>query len=208
MSECLKSYLLLKKNHKNHLRQLKSKNKPAEKNINYNYADSISYNLIESMTKFKNNEINKNEMNLSLLSNLSLFISKGKFDEKTIKKNKNKTNIDNRKCTMENYGIYFPTKRITCLEEIKLNNINSIVNQKKHKKMVMDNTTDGITFPLNDAQKAILGIFNVKMTKTELKKLHQILSEFMYELSMKKIDNLQKQGKYPSTSEIAKIHHK
>lgn len=139
MSECLKSYLLLKKNHKNHLRQLKSKNKPAEKNINYNYADSISYNLIESMTNFKNNEINKNEMNLSLLSNLSLFISKGKFDEKTIKKNKNKTNIDNRKCTMENYGIYFPTKRITCLEEIKIKNNKSSNNNYNKKEQTMLN---------------------------------------------------------------------
>ncbi len=73
---------------------------------------------------------------------------------------------------------------------------------------VKTNNTDGITFPLNDAQKAILGIFNVKMTKSELKELHQILSEFMYELSMRKIDNLEKLGKYPSATEMSKIHHK
>lgn len=76
------------------------------------------------------------------------------------------------------------------------------------KLMTSNSTIEGISFPLNDAQKAILGIFNVKMTKAELKELHQILSEFMYNLSMKKIDNLEKQGKYPSNSEIAKIHHK
>ena len=79
---------------------------------------------------------------------------------------------------------------------------------KKQTTMEAINKTEGITFPLNDAQKAILGIFNVKMSKTELKELHQILSEFMYELSMRKIDNLQRKGKYPSNSEIAKIHHK
>ena len=134
MSECLKSYLIAKKNHKKHLRQFKSKNKPAEKNINYNYADSISYNLIESMTMFKNNEINKNALNLSLLSNLSLFISKGDLDEKKIKKNKNKVNLDNRKCSINNYGIYFPTKRITCLEEIKIKN-NKSSNNNPNKKV-------------------------------------------------------------------------
>ncbi|MBQ3658065.1 MAG: hypothetical protein II956_14685 [Bacteroidales bacterium] len=74
--------------------------------------------------------------------------------------------------------------------------------------MAQTNIVEGIQFPLNDAQKAILGIFNVKMSKSELKELHQILSEFMYELSMKKVDNLQRQGKYPSDSEIVKIHHK
>ena len=135
MSECLKTYLLAKKNNNIQKRMLKTKNKPAERNINYKYTESISYNLIENMTMFKNNEINKSELNLRLLSNLSLFISKGELDKKKIKKNKKSNNIDNnKKCSMDNYGIYFPTKRITCLEEIKLNNINSIVNQKKHKK--------------------------------------------------------------------------
>ena len=76
------------------------------------------------------------------------------------------------------------------------------------KLITSNNATEGISFPLTDAQKAILGIFNVKMSKSELKELHQILSEFMYDLSMKKIDNLERQGKYPSNSEIAKIHHK
>ena len=82
MSECLKTYLLAKKNNNIQKRMLKTKNKPAERNINYKYTESISYNLIENMTMFKNNEINKSELNLRLLSNLSLFISKGELEKK------------------------------------------------------------------------------------------------------------------------------
>ena len=140
MSECLKSYILSKKKLKDHLRKMKSKNKPAEKNINYNYVDSISYNLIETMTMYKNKEINKNSLNLRLLSNLALFISKGVFDEKKIKKNKNKCNLDNRKCSMDNYGIYFPTKRLTCLEEIRIKNNRSSNNKN-------DNILNNIKIP-------------------------------------------------------------
>ena len=135
MSDYLKSFLLAKKNYKNQKMFLMKKYKPAEKNINYNYIDSITYNLIENMTMFKNKEVNKNDLNVNLLCNLSLFFSKEKIDQKKIKKDKNKKNSGtNKKCSIQNFGIYFPTNRITCLEAIKIKNGNiSNNNQIKNK---------------------------------------------------------------------------
>ena len=185
MSECLKSYLIQKKNHKNHLRHLKSKNKPAEKNINYNYSDSISYNLIESMTMFKNDEIDKNALNLSLLSNLSLFISKGDFDEKKIKKNKNKVNLDNRKCSMNNYGIYFPTKRITCLEKIKIKNNKSSNNNYNKKE---NNTFNNIKIPFINEQIDTflpLGRNILDSSKSYIKNYGKKKNEHSYDMTIK-----------------------
>ena len=134
MSEFIKSYLQAKKNYKNRKIISKTKYKPAEKNINFAYSDSISYNLIDNMTMFKNNEINKSTLNQLLFSNLSLFFSKGKIDQKKIKKSKNKNDADNKKCSIQNYGIYFPTKRVTCLKEIKIYNKDDDYTSDKLKK--------------------------------------------------------------------------
>lgn len=130
MSEKIKSYLSRRKN------KLfpKINYKQAEKNINYTYIDTISFNLIDNMTKFKNSEINKNELNLRLFTNLSLILSKGNIDQNKLKKKKDKTDIDNKKCSLQNYGIYFPTNRITCLEENKDNNFVTDNMNKKFKR--------------------------------------------------------------------------
>ena len=102
MSEYLKSFLLAKRNYQNQKKLLMQRYKPAEKNINYNYIDSITYNLIENMTMFKNKEVNYNGLNVNLLCNLSLFFSKEKIDQKKIKKNKNKKNSGtNKKCSIK-----------------------------------------------------------------------------------------------------------
>ena len=124
MSEYLKTFLLAKKNFKNQKMLLMQKYKAAEKNTNYNYIDSISYNLIENTTKFKNKEVNNNGLNVNLICNLSLFFTKQKIDQKKIKKNKSRKNngTSNKICSMENFGIYFPTYRITCLEDMKIKN--------------------------------------------------------------------------------------
>ena len=136
MSEYLKTFLLAKKNYKNQKKLLLQKYKPAEKNINFNYVDSISYNLIENMTMFKNKEVNYNGLNVNLICNLSLFFSKEKIDEKKIKKNKNKKITGtNKKCSIRNFGIYFPTNRISCLEEIKSKNNNQIKNKGSQLKI-------------------------------------------------------------------------
>ncbi len=121
MSEYLKAFLLSKKNNKSHKVIPKSKYKPAEKNINFTYIDSITYNLIESMTMFKNKEITKNELNVFLLSNLSLILCKGDIDKKELEKLKKDTITDNKKCSIDNYGIYFPTTRVTCLDSTNNN---------------------------------------------------------------------------------------
>lgn len=146
MSECLKSFLLAKKNKNNQKRLLKLKNKPAEKNINYHYIESISYNLIENITMFKNNEISESDLNLRLMSNFSLLISKNELDKKIIKKNKkqNKNNPDIKKCSVQNYGIYFPTNRITCLDGIPINNDYS----NKNNNNLNMHENNGVFLPL------------------------------------------------------------
>lgn len=119
MSENIKSLYLSRR--KNKLFP-KLNYKQAERNINYTYIDTISFNLMDNMTRFKNSEINKKELNLRLLTNLSLILSKGNIDQKKLKKKKDKNDVDSKKCSIQNYGIYFPTNRVTCLEEHKDNN--------------------------------------------------------------------------------------
>ena len=48
--------------------------KSAGKNLKFNIIDSITYNLIESMTKYKNKEIDKNNLNKELSINLSFLL--------------------------------------------------------------------------------------------------------------------------------------
>ena len=121
MSECLKFFLLSKKSNK---MSPKVRQKQAEKK-NYAFMNCISFNLIDNMTKFKNNEINKSNLYLKSFINLSLFLLKEKIEQKKIKNKLEKNNmyINNnnkkkklvKKCYVKNFGIYFPTKRITFL---------------------------------------------------------------------------------------------
>ena len=50
--------------------------KPAIKNIKYDIIDSITYNLIENKTKFKNCEVDNKNLNKELLLNLSFVLFK------------------------------------------------------------------------------------------------------------------------------------
>ena len=134
MSEILNLFLKKRRN----LREMKNEKKlilkPAEKNINFSIVDNITYNLILNMTQFKNKEINNNDLNINLLCNLSLFLSKGNEDlmkKKFSKKKITKANILINKCSIENFGIYFPIKRISCLGHYQnknnaIKNINDI----------------------------------------------------------------------------------
>jgi hypothetical protein len=126
MSDKFMAYIIAKNKYKKLKKFPEIKEKPAEKNINFEYIDSISYNIIESMTMFKNKEINYNKLNLTILGNLSLLLAKGEFDQKKNKKNKNKSRNKNNKnkkeCSIDNFGIYFPTERIPFLSETKDNN--------------------------------------------------------------------------------------
>ena len=90
MSEILNLFLKKRRN----LREMKNEKKlilkPAEKNINFSIVDNITYNLILNMTQFKNKEINNNNLNINLLCNLSLFLSKGNEDLRKKKFSKKK----------------------------------------------------------------------------------------------------------------------
>ena len=90
MSEILNIFLKKRRN----LREMKNEKKlilkPAEKNINFSIVDNITYNLILNMTQFKNKEINNNDLNINLLCNLSLFLSKGNEDLRKKKFSKKK----------------------------------------------------------------------------------------------------------------------
>lgn len=93
--------------------------KPARKNINYSFYDSSTYSIIENMTKYKNKEINNNQLNLNTSIILSFLLTK----------------CDKKKNHIKNFDIYYPMNRITntennynffvpCLNEIKLNKNN------------------------------------------------------------------------------------
>ena len=149
MSESIKSLLLERKNIQNQNIPVRFKQTPAEKNINYYYMDSISYNLIENMTMFKNSEINKEVLNQRLIGNLSLFLAKGAKDK-------------NNKCSIKNFGIYFPVRRITCLEE----------NNKKYRKKNNKNSSNqyiDIFRPLGRDFLNIKNKRNLRINSTQFK---------------------------------------
>lgn len=165
MSEFLKTFLLAKKNYKKAKITMKINQRPAGKNINYSFIDSISYNIIENTTMFKNNEINKNLLNLGLLCNLSYILTKEEIDKKEVKilKRKKKNNEDNKECTVQNFGIYFPTSRITCLEEKKIKNkISSNGSQRKSNK-------NGINLKIPFTREVIRTFFPLGRSFLEIK---------------------------------------
>ena len=103
MSKNIKLALILKN------RENREIDKPAKKNINYSIVDNVTYNIIESMTKFKNKEINNKKLNEDLSINLSLLLSKCDNKKNILnKKNKNgKYDIYNN-YSIKNFGIYYP----------------------------------------------------------------------------------------------------
>ena len=97
--------------------------KPELNDINYNYVDAISFNIIDNLTRYKNKELSNSELTTRLLSNLSLILTQeNKFQKKlsTKKKDKNKNTSLTKKNYLDNYDIIIPTNRITCLQKITL----------------------------------------------------------------------------------------
>ena len=104
--------------------------KPAVKDDNFYFANSISFNMMENLTQFKNKEISISKLNLRLIGNLSFLIAKKnvitkkrklkdkiKLNSKNNKKIKNiqKTNNNEEDINfkiLEGYECYIPTKRI------------------------------------------------------------------------------------------------
>lgn len=125
--------------------------KPAVKDSNFNFTNSISFNMIETLTQFKNNEISPANLNLNLLSNLSFLYAKKNI---TVKKNKAKEKgeqmnqknnfrknrfINNNEETddfkiIEGYECYIPSKRIPIFNKKQQNEKNNKRDKKSSKK--------------------------------------------------------------------------
>ena len=74
MSKSYIDQILLKPKKKNPYSQMR----PAVKDSNFYFSNCISFNMIENLTQFKNNEINSTNLNLRLLNNLSFLFAKKK----------------------------------------------------------------------------------------------------------------------------------
>ena len=118
-----------KEEKKSHIRIFK----PARKNINYSYYDSSTYSIIENMTKYKNKEIDNNQLNLNISIMLSFLLTK----------------CDNKKNNIKNFEIYYPMNRITNTE----NNANYFLPYldkiKSNKKSDTSYSSDNDTKNLN-----------------------------------------------------------
>ena len=173
MSRNFISFLMAKEKY-NNLNLTKTqhmKGKPEGKNINFEYMDLITYNLIESMTKFKNMEINYNQLNLNILGNLSLFMAKEKIDKKAFclkyKNNKGKKNFAEKEINMQKFGIYFPTDRITFITGIKPSNNNNIQNNNiKTNKNSINKSASDFASTLNTNDKEIINRNHFKLPYT------------------------------------------
>ena len=125
--------------------------KPEIKDSNFYFTNSISFNMVETLTQFKNNEISPTNLNLNLLSNLSFLFAKKNI---TIKKNKTKqkqeqinqkNNIKKHKLInsneerddfkiIEGYECYIPSKRIPIFNKKPQNDKNNKKESKSAKK--------------------------------------------------------------------------
>lgn len=126
--------------------------KPAIKDSNFYFTNSISFNMVETLTQFKNNEISPTNLNLNLLSNLSFLFAKKNI---TIKKNKTKQKQEqiNQKNNIikknklinsneerddfkiiEGYECYIPSKRIPIFNKKPQNDKNNKKDSKSVKK--------------------------------------------------------------------------
>ena len=149
--------------------------KPARKNINYSFYDSSTYSIIENMTKYKNKEINNNQLNLNISIILSFLITK----------------CDKKKNHIKNFDIYYPMNRITntenthnyflpYLDEIKSNknndssyssdnDIKNKINSKsKESSFIYDEENISLSFISDDSL-----IMNNSINKNNLKKIQK-----------------------------------
>ena len=135
MSKNIKLAFILKN------RENREIDKPAKKNINYSIVDNVTYNIIDCMTKFKNNEINNKKLNEDLSINLSLLLSKCDNKKNILnKKNKNgKYDIYNN-YSIKNFGIYYPLNRINFLEQEKEKKIKNNENNNENNRIKNHNS--------------------------------------------------------------------
>ena len=108
--------------------------KSAEKNIKFDIIDAITYNIIESVTKFKNKEVDNNNLNKEISLNLSFALWKCNSKKKINKEEDKNYILKKNKYPIQNFDIYFPSNRITFLEEAKLNKIKKDKNNNNKNK--------------------------------------------------------------------------
>ena len=103
--------------------------RPAVKDSNFYFINCISFNIVESLTQFKNKEFSSTKLNAHLLCNLSFLFAKKNITTKLKiikeKTQKNNNNINNNKKAninkkveeefriIEGYECFIPTKRIS-----------------------------------------------------------------------------------------------
>ena len=136
--------------------------KSAGKNIKYNIIDAITYNLIESMTKYKNKEIDNNNLNKELSVNLSFVLFNCNKRKKMNKDDDNDYWKQKGKYTKKKYGVYFPINRITFLENEKL------INKNKNKKNNNSNKNSSLMNQKLDIFLPSSIIFTEKKSKKNL----------------------------------------
>ena len=136
--------------------------KSAGKNIKYNIIDAITYNLIESMTKYKNKEIDNNNLNKELSVNLSFVLFNCNKRKKMNKDDDNDYWKQKGKYPIKNFGVYFPINRITFLENEKL------INKNKNKKNNNSNKNSSLMNQKLDIFLPSSIIFTEKKSKKNL----------------------------------------
>jgi len=107
--------------------------KPAKKDINYSFYDSSTYSIIENMTKYKNKEIDNNQLNLNISIMLSFLLTK----------------CDNKKNNIKNFEIYYPMNRITNTENYSNYFLSCLSKIKSNKKSDISYSSDNDTRNLN-----------------------------------------------------------
>ena len=126
-----------------------SQMKPAGKDMNFFFKNSISFNLVENLAQFKNNEFSQNDLNIRLFGNLSFLFTKQKItttknNSKKKSKNVNINTINQNKIVNQKeindfkilgeYECYVPTKRIPYFNKNNLND-KSITRKDSNKKI-------------------------------------------------------------------------
>ena len=122
--------------------------KPERKDDNYHFSNSISYNMIKSLTMFKNKEIDHSILNEYLFGNLAFLITKKNITfykklEKEKKTNNSPKLINNKRNNLNsltlNYDSYIPTNRLPILDNkknnIEKNNIEKNNIEKNNEKL-------------------------------------------------------------------------
>ena len=152
-----------------------SQMKPAGKDMNYSFKNSISFNIVENLAQFKNNEFSETDLNLRLIGNLSFLFAKQKITttkNKFKEKIKNTFNLKNNQYKMINhketddfkilgeYECYIPTKRIPYFNK-------NVINDKSDKSTKRKESNKKIKKINNKEEKIPSNLRNINFFRPE-----------------------------------------